>query len=826
MVLLMMGMVIVSHSAKLATAVVELARQMTTDSQTVALAAAGGIDDPDYPFGTDVIKIQTAIESVYTDAGVLVLMDLGSAILSAEMALEFFPPHQRENIKLCEAPLVEGAMAAVIQASTGANIEQVIAEAKSALKGKASHLAVEDSDIKPEEQLPSHHQLPRQVSQEIQLTVNNPLGLHARPAAKFVTAAAQFASQIRVQNLSLHSQSVNAKSINEVITLGVRQGHEIRLEAVGEDAAIAIDSLQQLLGELSEETRELSQKSVGNRLSQVETNPTQIRGILACGGIAIGKIVPYQADFPEVEKEMTSEPQQEWQQLQDALASARQEIASLNRDNHEILKAHLLYLEDPIFLEQTKQLIFEQKSSAAAAWKTVIQQTIAKYQSLTDFYLQERAIDVKDVGMRVLRLLTGKTTPSMDISEAGILVASDVTPSEVIQLSSEQVLGICTAAGSATSHSAMLANLLGIPMVVGVGEQLLDLAPLTQLAFNGETGEIWLNPTEEDIADLTTAGKQLQSSVEEFSPVTEDGKEISVMVNILGVKDAQKANLAGGVGLLRTELLYLGRLTPPTEEEQYAIYRQIAQAVGNLPLTIRTADLGGDKPVAYLHQQPEANPFLGWRGIRQSLDCRKMFETQLKAILRASDGYNIRLMLPMVSQLREVVAAKEILQQVRVNLRQENRPCAENIPLGIMIEVPAAVTMADKLATEVDFFSIGTNDLSQYVMACDRTNPRVASLADGLAPPVLRMIEHTVKVAHQQGIKVSVCGQLASDLMAVPILVGLGVDELSVNPPVISKVKEVIARLKVKQVEKMAHKVLDLDSAAAVREYLNDLISP
>ena len=816
----MIGIVIVSHSANLASTIVEMAQQMTPDCQNVSLEAAGGIDDPQNPLGTDVLKIQTAIASVYTDAGVLVLMDLGSAILSAEMALEFFSPQQQENIKLCEAPLVEGAIAAVIQASTGANLEKVIAEAKSALKGKASHLGVEESQIEDNQQLTNQYQSP-QISQETLLTINNPLGLHLRPAAQFVSTATQFSAQISIANLTLDSQPVNAKSINEVITLDVRQGHQIRLTAVGEDASIAIANLQQFLTNLREDIPEFNQKPVKSSSSKGVQNSPQLKGIPACGGIAMGKIISYQVDFPEIEEKITTEPQKEWQQLQNALAQAKQEINNLNRDNNEILKAHLLYLDDPSLLEQSQQLIFEQQYSAATAWKTVIEKTIAQYQSLTDSYLQERAIDVKDIGVRILRLLTGKTAPLIEISEPGILVTSDITPSEVMQLSSEQVLGICTAWGSATSHSAMIANLLGIPMVVGVGERLLDLAPLTPLAFNGDTGEIWLNPTEKQLADLTTVDKKSQISLSEMAPVTEDGKEISVLVNILGVQDAHQAKVAGGVGLLRTELLYLDRLTPPTEEEQYAIYRHIAQKIGNLPLTIRTADMGGDKPVSYLHQQPEANPFLGWRGIRQSLDCQEMFVTQLRAILRASQGYNLRLMLPMVSQIEEVVKAKEIMQQVQADLRRENIPFAENIPLGIMIEVPAAVSMADKLAREVDFFSIGTNDLSQYVMASDRTNPHVAYLADGLAPPVLRMIDQTIKFAHQQGIKVSVCGQLASDLLAIPILVGLGVDELSVNPTVISKVKEVIAGLKMKEVQKIAHQVLDLDSAEAVRKHIN-----
>ncbi|NEP36904.1 phosphoenolpyruvate--protein phosphotransferase, partial [Moorena sp. SIO3B2] len=346
---------------------------------------------------------------------------------------------------------------------------------------------------------------------------------------------------------------------------------------------------------------------------------------------------------------------------------------------------------------------------------------------------------------------------------------------------------------------------------------------------DGTTGQIWVEPSEERKQEL-----QLQSNSKDELPtevITQDGHKIPLMANVLGEADAKFALDCGaqGIGLLRTEFLYLERLTIPMEEEQLAIYQAIAEIMGTHPLTIRTLDIGGDKPMPFLNlassdppsarHTPEPNPFLGWRGIRQSLDCPEMLKIQLRAILRGSYGHNIKVMFPMVSSVEEVRAAKEILAEAKAELRQEGYSFNEQMPVGIMVEVPAAVTMADQLAAEVDFFSIGTNDLSQYVMAADRTNPKVAKLADALEPAVLRMIQQTVTVAHQAGIPVSVCGQLASNPVGIPILLGLGVDELSVNPPAIATVMSVISQLTINQAEMLASEVLQLDSALGVREY-------
>ncbi|MEM1170903.1 MAG: phosphoenolpyruvate--protein phosphotransferase [Cyanobacteria bacterium P01_H01_bin.35] len=817
------GIVLVSHSAKLAEAVVELAKQMTQQPAPIAIAA--GIDDPENPFGTDVIKVQEAIESVYSDAGVLVLMDLGSAIMSTEMALEFLSSSQRSHIKISTAPLVEGAISAIVQASLGANIQQVMAEANAALTAKISQInvdeIVEDKNLKNSNNIEKEN-----LSKTIKTTVKNQLGIHARPAAKLVAIANQFLSEITLQNLTKNSQIINAKSINQVITLAVKKEHEIAITATGNDADLALTKIQELITNNFGEAEVIVKTKA--KISTTPDADNKLLGTPASSGIAVGKVVHYQPTIPEVEDYPVADPEVEWQYLELILETAKKEIQGIidslskksTTDNTQvdILQTQLLYIEDPSLLEEVHQNIFKQNHCAGVAWKKAIEVMINSYQELEDPYLQARAIDIKDVGGRVLQLLTGESSSSFKLSQPGILVAPELTPSLALQLKPNLVLGICTSAGSVTAHSTLIVNTLGIPMVVGVGTQLLSLATDSQIALDGATGEVWSEPSQMQLQELQA--KLAKTSDQLHSPeaaITKDGRKISLMANIVGIADAEFALECGaeGVGLLRSEFLYLDRQNQPTEAEEYETYRAIAKIMGIRPLTIRTLDIGGDKQVPYIKQESEANPFLGCRGIRQSLDTPEILRTQLRAILRASQGHNIKVMFPMVSSVQEVRAAKKILTEVENSL-----PGVNKIKVGIMIEVPAAVTMANQLAKEVDFFSIGTNDLSQYVMAADRTNSKVAHLANGLETAVLRMIEQTVTAAHEAGISVSVCGQLGSNPVAVPILLGLGVDELSVAPPAISTIKRVISQLDMSEVEAIAHSVLDLDEAKSVQEYV------
>ncbi|MFB2968199.1 phosphoenolpyruvate--protein phosphotransferase [Aerosakkonema sp. BLCC-F183] len=850
----MIGIVIVSHSAKLAAGVQELASQMVQGEVKIAVAA--GIDDPENPFGTDPIQVHQAIESVYSDDGVIVLMDLGSAVLSAEMALEFLSEEQQNKVKLCEAPLVEGAIAAVVQAANGADIEQVLTEARGALAAKASQLGNPPlssppvhgggnrKEFSPADSVqnlflsspPVDGGGQRGGSKEIYLTIKNRMGLHARPAAKFVATAGKFKCEITVRNVSANSDAVNAKSINQLVTLAVCRGDEIAIAASGSDADEALAALQQLV-----------ENNFGESLKDSATPPlfssptpplsrSSLSAIPASPGIAIGRVFLYQQTFAEIEDIQVDNPQTEWQKLHAAIATAHGEIEMLRQNaateageqEAAIFDAHLLCLEDPTVLEAARQRIFEYGLPGTTAWKVVIDKTARTYEALADPFLQARSADVRDVGQRVLRLLTGLATAPLNLPEPAILVANDLSPSETAQLDKTKVLGICTVSGSANSHSGILARSLGIPAVMGVSEELLHLENGTLIVLDGETGEVWVQPDEAQLRELQAkrdsrlAAQIALKEVAQKPAITSDKREIKVMANIGSIADAKVAVNAGaaGVGLLRSEFLYFHRHTPPTEAEQLQIYEAIAATISPHPLIIRTLDIGGDKPISYLHSARETNPFLGWRGIRFSLDYPDLLKIQLRAILRTTHQYKIKVMFPMVASVTEIRAAKKILATAQAELRQAGILFDETMAVGVMVEVPAAVICADKLAAEVDFFSIGTNDLSQYIMASDRTNPKVANLADAFAPAVLRSIAQTVQIAHNAGIWVGVCGELASHSNAVPILVGLGVDELSVNTAAIPAIKTAISQLTMAEAEAIATAVLQLDSAAAVREYL------
>jgi phosphocarrier protein FPr len=827
----MIGLVIVSHSARLAEGVRELVNQMTKGQ--VPLAVAGGLSDPQNPIGTDAFTVQAAIESVYSDDGVLVLMDLGSALLSAETALEFLTEAQRAKIRLCEAPLVEGAVAAAVQAMATNDIDTVIAEARGALAAKTAQL----QQLAPEAASPPGPALAARPANEILVTVPNRLGLHARPAADFVTTAAGFQAEIMVRNTTRGVGPVNAKSLNWVATLGARQGQTLGIAAQGSDAAEALTALKTLVEAGFGETDEAPETTASPQpIPRVDLSEGELAGIAASPGIAIGPSVRYQLALIETPAGQVGDPQAEWQSLQAAIRTAQREIkiiheqalAQVGEKDAAIFKAHLLSLEDPALVDEARRQIFERHLAAGAAWQTVINGMVESYRALEDPYQQARAADLTDVGQRVLRLLTGTTPAPLDLSEPSILVAAELTPSDTARLDPDQVLGICTERGGATSHSSILAKALGIPAVSGLGPGIMRLADGTLLAMDGQQGRVWVEPPPDKQAALQQerevwlVGREAARTAGQQPALTRDGRRVEVVANIRGAADAKVALQHGaeGVGLLRTELLFLDRLTEPSEAEQQAAYTAIADVLGARPLIIRTLDIGGDKPLPYLDAEPEANPFLGWRGIRIGLARPQLLKTQLRAILQASPGHHLKLMFPMISSLAELRAARAVLAEAQTELRQTGTPFDETIEVGIMIEVPASVAIADQLAAEVDFFSIGTNDLTQYATAADRTNARVAALADPFHPAVLRLINQTIAAAHAAGIWVGLCGEFAGDPLATPILLGLGLDEFSMSGPAIPLVKQAIGQLTMADAQAIARAVLKLDSAEAVRQYV------
>ena len=830
----MVGLVIVSHSSKLAEGVAELARGMA--GPDVALAATGGLDLPDRPLGTDANLVLQAIEQVYSPDGVLVLMDLGSALLSAEMALDALTPERRAHILLCEAPLVEGAIAASVQARLGSPIEQVAAEARGALTAKAVHLGV--TAAVPQRAAP---EIAAGPAAEIRLIVNNRLGLHARPATRFVQTAGRFQSSITVQNLTSGRGPVSAKSINAVATLGVRQGHTILVIASGPDFEAALIAVQALASENFGDQDDGPTAAVAEATSEVwapdALRPSAFRGLAASPGIAIGPARLFRPAEPTITQDRVVDPQPEWNRLLTAIDKTRAQIrATLDavarqagRYSAAIFEAHLLYLDDDALREPARRAVFDERLNAAAAWQRATNDMAAEYRALDDDYLRARAADVLDVGRQVILNLALQPAAGVPIRASGILLAADLAPADTAQLDRQLVLGIGTASGGSTSHSAILARALGIPAVVGLGDGILGLAEGTPLVLDGDNGQIIPRPDVDTIAEYTrrleaARAAQAEARLASAAPaVTRDGRRIEIAANIGSAEDARAAVDVGaeGVGLFRTEFLFLDRRTAPDEAEQFEAYRAAAQAMDGRPIIIRTLDVGGDKPLPYLDLGHEANPFLGWRAIRMCLANPEFFKTQLRAIVRTAAEFPIRVMFPMIATLAEWRAARRLLSEAAAEVKDRGQPAPNRIEIGIMIEIPSAALRASQFAMEVDFFSIGTNDLSQYTLAAERGNARVAALADAYHPSVLQLIEDVVEAAHRHGKWAGVCGEMGGEPLAAPVLIGLGVDELSMSAPAIPRAKQIVRLLDYEKTRRLAQQALALEDAEAVKNLLN-----
>jgi phosphoenolpyruvate-protein phosphotransferase len=475
--------------------------------------------------------------------------------------------------------------------------------------------------------------------------------------------------------------------------------------------------------------------------------------------------------------------------------------------------------------------IIETKKSAAFAWKVSYLSHANRLTQLTNELFAARATDLKDVGRRVLKILVGAVDQKIDFPEDAILIAESLTPSDTANLDKSKVLGFATTTGGATSHVAILARSLGIPAIAGINAKALDLQAGTQVILDGDSGVIKLNISESDIALIKSKqeayDKEKTQALEKAFDVakTTDGLEIEVAANIAGPSDAADALSLGcdGVGLLRSEFLFLERKSAPTEADQLQTYQKIAHALTDeksaRKFIIRTLDVGGDKPLAYMPIPEEENPFLGERGIRVSLNNPEIFREQLRAILRVKPIEQVRIMFPMISTITELKEAKKILKE------EQDKLGVKKIEVGIMIEVPSAALMAEQLAAEVDFFSIGANDLTQYTLAMDRGHHKLAALADGLHPSILRLIKMTCDGAKKHGKWVGVCGGIASDLPAVPILIGLGVTELSVSVPVLPMVKAQVRKISHKDCSELAQKALNLETGKEVRELVSSFNS-
>ncbi|NLE21865.1 MAG: phosphoenolpyruvate--protein phosphotransferase [Actinobacteria bacterium] len=858
----MVGLVVVSHSARLAEGVVELAAQMA--GSEVRIGAAGGLDEPGDALGTDATRVLTAIKDVWSGDGVLVLMDLGSAVLSAELAVDLLEAEQRDKVLLTEAPLVEGAVAAGVAAALGEPLESVAAAARAGLEGKTAQLVPGDREGAPagaghDRAAPAGDQALAPSGETIRLTVRTPLGIHARPAALLVRTAAEYDAVVTVANGTLGRGPVSARSLTGVATLGVGLGDELVVTAHGPQASQALDAIRRLAedsfgdprpdsasdeateriglrpAEDRRETRDETDDDAATATAEPPPAGAVLTGIAASPGVAAGpacrlhRAVPGPLDAP------AEDPSTEWAALQSALRAAAGEVErsraslALRTREHDaaILDAHLLLLDDEALLEAAREAVLTRGEPAARAWAEAVNAAARDWEALEDPYQRARAEDLRDLGARVLRHLAGSEATG-DPSPEGILVAQDLSPADVADLDTARTAGIALAGGSATSHAAILARALGVPVVAGAGAALLAVADGTPLAVDGDAGTVTVAPSPERLAAVARrreeqAGEAAAAQAAAGGPaVTRDGLAVAVEANIGGPHDVPAAVAAGadGVGLLRTEFLFQGAASMPDEGEQAAAYAAVADALGGRPLTVRTLDAGADKPLPYLAVPPEANPFLGLRGLRLSLARPGQLGRQLRAILRAAAGRTIRVMFPMVADVDELRRALAVLDEARASLTDEGVPVPAHLETGIMLEVPAAALLAEKLAPLVDFFSVGTNDLTQYTLAAERGNAGVAALFDPLHPAVLGLIARASAAATATGRRLAVCGEVAGDRLAVPLLVGLGVSELSMNPVAIPAAKQAVRATDAGEAAALAREALSAESAAAVRRLL------
>lgn len=564
-----------------------------------------------------------------------------------------------------------------------------------------------------------------------------------------------------------------------------------------------------------------------------------MRGIAASPGIAIGKIFIINEEKLEISQDKIAEERviAELDILQRAIERTKQEIKSLKEQTRkrlgpeqaEIFAAHLMFLEDPEFIASIKSEIEKNKLRAEAAVARVVDRFIQLLGTVADEYLLARQADIRDVGQRIIRIISGVGWKSLDFNDKMVIVAKELTPSDTARLNPEQVLALVTAEGSRTSHAVIIARSLGIPAVVGVGRELLtEVSNGSEVIVDGIDGLVLIEPSEERKAQYRRKIKSLAeeqqrvNSYQDKKAVTRDGEEIKVVGNIGNLTELEHILARGGegIGLFRTEFLYLNRAQPPSEEEQFTVYKLTAEKLKGKPLIIRTLDIGGDKELSFLNLPAEENPFLGYRAIRLCLDRTDLFKVQLRAILKASFYGNIKVMYPMISSLEELRAANRVLENCRQELSAAGINYNPGLEIGVMIEIPAAVVIADLLAKEVDFFSIGTNDLIQYTLAVDRTNERVADLYTPYHPSVLRLIRQTIDAGHQAGIWVGMCGEAAGDELLLPFLLGSQLDEFSMSAVSILRIKELLARWTRKEAAVLAERVLELSSTDEVRAYL------
>ena len=566
-----------------------------------------------------------------------------------------------------------------------------------------------------------------------------------------------------------------------------------------------------------------------------------MKGIGTSPGIALGKVLVYKNPELIVTKKEVEDFNQEMDRLEKAISKGIEQIEELyeitlktvGRKEAEIFNAHRMMMEDPEFIGGVKEKIKSERVNAEWAVKSTSNHFIELFEKIENEYLRERASDLKDVSNRLLRILLGVEVMNLaSLKEKCIIIAEDLTPSDTAQMEKKMVLGFVTELGGKTSHTSIMARTLETPAVAGVKDITNIAKDEDFMIIDGKKGLVLLNPSEEEIKFYEEEKKsyeEIKLKLKEMKgkeSISKDGVKVEIVANIGTPKDMDKVieNDGEGVGLYRTEFLYMDRDKLPTEEEQFEAYKTVAERLEGKPAVIRTLDVGGDKNLPYLNIPKEMNPFLGYRAIRLCLDRIEIFKIQLRAILRASAFGDIKIMFPMISNIKEVRDSKKILEEIKEELRKESIPFDEDIEVGIMVEIPAVAVHSDIFAKEVDFFSIGTNDLIQYTLAVDRGNQNISYLYNQYHPAVLKLIKMTIENGHKEGIKVGMCGEAAGDEKLIPLLLGMGLDEFSMSSSSMLRARWIINNISKKGIEPMLDTILSLPTAEDVEKFIDENI--
>lgn len=766
------GLILVSHSRDVACGTAALARQM---APSVTIAAAGGTDDGG--IGTSFDLIAGAIAEADIGDGAIVLYDLGSALLTAETALEFCEPEQAARIRVVDAPLVEGAIAAAVTAEGGADLDAVAAAARSA--GGAPVAAAEPTAAGPE--------------QSATVTLRNPLGLHARPAAELVRALKGRDVEVRVG--APDGPAIDLRSVLGVVGLRLRGGDPVLIRASGGDAGAVLAEVQRLIDEGFGELGTTANATPADRRTA-----RVVDGLVQATPGSPGRVIgPLRrlAGLPEtLPQNSGADPVAEARRLGAAIATAANRLAG----EGEFAQAHAALLSDPDLRRAADR---DLAGGAASAWWTAVTAAAAGMADSPDELIAARAVDLREAGAEVLRELgvVFDRVPA-DLNGA-VVLADDIGPAEVPVLIEHGCAALVLGGGSVTAHAVIVSRGLGLPMVLRTGSVLADVADGTEVVADGAAGTVQIAPTERDAARIRgeidadrMAAAELRTAASTPVILT-DGRSITVAANVGSMADARMAVECGAdaVGLLRTELLVLDKAVFPDEDEQTRDLTAIFEILGDRPIVVRVLDAGGDKPVATLDVDEKHNGFLGIRGLRYLLAHPALLHTQLRAICRASAGHRVSVMAPMVTIASEVTAFRDAVGAAVLSLESDGIDHAAPESVGVMVEVPAAALAADEICAVADFVSIGSNDLTSYTMAADRTEPGVANLLDPGSTAVQRILDQLCTQAAAAATPVAVCGEMAGMAEFAPGLVARGVWELSMAPARIPQIKAQLRRL-------------------------------